>query len=66
MYSTLGGGEHSHLGLVCSPQTYANLVPCNTPYIKPTNPDQLSIEGSETQYQIVQHCDEDTKALCVF
>ena len=66
VHSTLEGGEHSHLGLVFSPQTCATLVPCNTPYIKLTNPGQLSIEGTKTPYQIVQRCDEDTKALCVF
>lgn len=57
VHSTLGGGEHDHLGLVCSPQTYATLVPGNTPYNKPTNSGRLVIDGNETQYQIAQRRD---------
>ena len=48
VYSTLGGGEHGHLGLVCSPQTYTTLVPGNTPCIKPANPGRLVLDGTET------------------
>ena len=66
VHSTLGGGEHGHLGLVCLPETYATLVLGNTPYIKPTNPGQLVIDGTETQYQITQCRDEHTEALRVF
>ena len=66
VHSTLGGGEHGHLGLVCSPQTYATLVPGNTPYIKPANPGRLVIDGTETQYQIAQRRDEHAEALRVF
>ena len=52
VHTILGGGEHSHLGLVCSPTIYATFVPVNTPYIKPPNPGRLIIEGTETHYQI--------------
>ena len=33
VYTTLGGGENGHLGLICSEEAYATLVPANTPYI---------------------------------
>ena len=66
VHSTLGGGEHGHLGLVCSPATYATLVPGNTPYIKPPNPGRLIIDGTETQYQIAQRRDEHAEALRMF
>ena len=66
VHSTLGGGAHGHLGLVCSPETYATLVPGNTPYIRPVNPGRLIIEGTETQYQIAQRRDEHAEALRVF
>ena len=58
VHTTLGGGEHGHLGLVCSPATYATLVPGNTPYVNPPNPGRLIIDGTETQYQIAQRRDE--------
>ena len=66
VHSTLGGGEHGHLGLVCSPEIYATLVPDNTPYIKPQNPGRLMIEGTETQYQIAQRRNEHAEALRMF
>ena len=66
VHSTLGGGAHGHLGLVCSPETYATLVPGNTPYIRPVNPGRLIIEGTETQYEIAQRRDEHAEALRVF
>ena len=49
VHSTLGGGEYSHLELVCSPATYyAILIPDNNPYIKPHNPVCLVIKENET------------------
>ena len=66
VHSTLGRGEHGHLGLVCSPATYATLVSGNTPYIKPTNPGHLVIKGNETQYQIAQCRDDYQEALRCF
>ena len=63
VHTTLGGGEHGHLGLVCSPKTYATLVPGNTPYIKSPNPGRLIIDGTETQYQIAQRRDKHEEAL---
>ena len=66
VHCTLGGGDHGHLGLVCSSETYATLVPGNTPYIKPPNPGRLRIEGTETQYQIAQRKDKHAEALRIF
>ena len=66
MYSTYGGGEHSHLCLICSPATYATLVLGNTPYIKPPNPRRLIIEGNEMQYQIAQCWEKHEEALRLF
>ena len=66
VHTALGGSEHGHLGLVCSPATYATLVPGNTPYIKQYNPGRLIIEGIETQYQIAQRRDEHSEALRLF
>lgn len=66
VHTTLGGGEHGHLGLVCSPETYATLVPGNTPYIKQPNPGRLIIDGTETQYQIAQRREEHAEALRLF
>ena len=66
VHSTLGGGKHGHLGLICSPETYSTLVLGNTSYVKPTNPGRLVIDGTETQYQIAQRRDEHTEALRVF
>ncbi len=65
-HSTLGGGGHGHLGLVCSPNTYATLVPGNIPYIKGPTPGRLIIQGTETQYQIAQRREEHTDALRMF
>ena len=64
--SILGGGENGHLGLVVTPETYATLVPGNTPYIRPQNPGSLLILGNETQHQIAQRRDEHATATKVF
>ena len=66
VHSTLGGEEHGHLGLGCSPTTYTTLVLGNTPYIKPPNPGRLVIEGNESHYQIMQHRDKHQEALRMF
>ena len=66
VHTTLGGGAHGHLGLVCSSTTYATLVPSNTPYERPRNPERLQIEGTETQYQIAQRNQEYQEALRLF
>ena len=60
--TALGGGANGHLGLVCSPATYATLVPGNTPYERPVNPGQLQIAGNETQYRIAQRNQEHREA----
>ena len=64
--SPLGGGENGHLGLVCSPEAYATLVPGNNPYIRPQNPGRLLIIGTETQYQIAQRKEEHREATRLF
>jgi len=64
--TSLGGGANGHLGLVCSPETYQELVPGDTPYIRPTNPGRLQILGTETQYQIAQRRDEHDEATRLF
>ena len=62
----LGGGQHGHLGLVCTPETYATLVPANTPYERPQDPGRFIIEGTETQYQIAQRRDEHAEDVRLF
>ena len=62
----LGGGQHGHLGLVCTPEAYATLVPENEPYIRPQNPGILTIEGNETQHQIAQRKAEHEAAVRLF
>ena len=64
--TSLGGGENGHLGLVCSPETYATLVPGDTPYERPVNPGELQLEGTETQYQIAQRNREHVEATRLF
>ena len=64
--TSLGGGENGHLGLVCSPEAYAALVPGNTPYIRPENPGTLQIQGTETKYQISQRKEEHQEATRLF
>eukprot|EP00957_Ditylum_brightwellii_P183930 14010238-Ditylum_brightwellii.AAC.1 len=49
---TLGGGRHSHLGLVMTPQDYA-LIPNTTAYLQPLQP-LLTLPQNGTQYQITQ------------
>ena len=34
--STLGGGQHGHIGIIMTPQLYTTLA--NTPYKSPTHP----------------------------
>ena len=63
----LGGGDHSHLGLVCTPQTYQVLVPAAEQYIHPENPGRLVLaEASLTQYQIAQAREEHEESTRLF
>ena len=63
VHSILGGGDHGHLGLICSPETYATLVLDNIPYITAPNLGRLVIQGTKTQYQIAQRQNEHAEAL---
>ena len=64
----LVGGEHGHLGLVCSDETYQALVPGVEPYERPTNPGPLDIDTDDclTQYQIAQERDQHAEAIRLF
>ena len=60
--STLGGGQHGHLGLVLTSDEY-KIVAHGTPYVKPTLP-QLNTETGDTQFQLAQKQHQyDTKIL---
>ena len=50
--SDLGGGEHGHLGLVCTPEAYLSLVPNTEAYIRPKNPGRLAVKDGLTGLQI--------------
>ena len=64
----LGGGGNGHLGLVCSNETYQELVPGVKPYLRPDNPGPLDLDQDNrlTQYQIAQECDQHAKAIQLF
>ena len=62
----LDGDQNGHPGLVVTPETYATLVPGNTPYKRPANPGRLQITRNETQYQIAQRRDENEEATRLF
>ena len=48
--SDLGGGQHGHLGLVCTQAAYAALVPQAPAYTRPVNPGRLAVTSNLTQY----------------
>eukprot|EP00957_Ditylum_brightwellii_P163413 12441815-Ditylum_brightwellii.AAC.1 len=50
--TTLGDGQHGHLGMVMTAQDYA-LVPSTTAYIQPPQP-ILILPQNGMQYQITQ------------
>ena len=49
--TTLGGGSHGHLGLVCSATVYA-AIPGTAAYTRAPNPGALVIPQGSTQYEI--------------
>ena len=53
VHTTLGGGQHGHLGLALSPAEYA-AIPNTAVYIKPNHPGLLQIAPNTTQFQIIQ------------
>lgn len=62
----LGGGEHGHLGLVCTPEAYLSLVPNAAVYTRPTNHGRLTVIDGLTQYQIAQIRDKHAESMRVF
>ena len=64
--SDLGGGEHGHLGLVCTPEAYHSFVPNAPPYVQPSNPGRLVVEEGLSQYQIAQVRNEHAESTRVF
>ena len=51
VHTSLGGGLHGHLGLVCKPAVYAGIA--TTPYVQPGSPGILTIAGG-TAHEIAQ------------
>ena len=51
--TTLGGGNHGHLGLVITQTAYERIAP-GTPYNRPANPGFFDVVQDGTQYQIAQ------------
>ena len=66
VHTDLGGGEDGHLGLVCTPEVYQELVPTGDPYDRPENPGRLNLQLGMTQYEIAQARDEHAEATRVF
>ena len=65
--TVLGGGEHGHLGLVCTNTAYRALIPGIDLYDRPTNPGPLNIAtDSLTQYQIAQAREEHSERTRLF
>ena len=65
VYTTLGGGHHRHLGLVCTPATYAT-IPNTQVYNRPAAPGPLNVDQGLAQYQIAQARDTHNKETCLF
>ena len=65
VHTTLGGGHHGHLGLVCSDATYAT-IPNAQPYVRPVAPGALTIIQPATQYEIAQQRDQHNEETRVF
>ena len=50
IHTTLGGGQHGHLGLVLTPQQYALLYP--HPYNRPPRPPPLMIPAYQLPHEV--------------
>lgn len=50
IHTTLGGGQHGHLGLVLTPQQYALLTP--QPYVRPPRPPPLVIPAFQLPHVV--------------
>ena len=66
VHMDLGGGQDGHLGLVCSPEVYQELVPNGEPYIRPNNPGRLHLDLGMTRYEIAHASDEHNEETRVF
>ena len=51
--STLGGGQHGHLGLTTNATTYTRIA--STPYVRPTAPAPLGPNNTGTAAQIAEN-----------
>ena len=65
VHTTLGGGQHGHLGLVCTAAVYAT-IPNTQAYQRPPNPEPLNIAPGATQYQIVQQKEQHAEDIRLF
>ena len=65
VHTTLGGDHHGHLGLVCSPTTYAT-IPNTQTYLCPNAPGPLTLAQGLTQFQIAQERDQQSKNTRLF
>ena len=66
VHTSLGGGNHGHLGMTVSPAIYATIS--NTPFVPPPNPAQPNLTGF-TGLQIMaanRHFDADKRKFTEF
>eukprot|EP00957_Ditylum_brightwellii_P057583 4366298-Ditylum_brightwellii.AAC.1 len=61
----LGGGAHSHLGLICTAAVYASITG-TTPYIYPSSPCPLTLPHPATQHEIATTRDTHQEAHYLF
>ena len=64
VHTSLGGGQHGHLGLVKRPERYADIEDTE-PYQRPVNPGILEVEGG-TAFEIAQQKAEHEEATRLF
>ena len=65
VHTILGGGAYGHLGLVLTPEQYAQ-VPDSTPYEKPEHPGVFEVVEQGTQYQILANEHKYQEAIRLF
>ena len=64
VHTILGGGAYGHLGLVLTPEQYAQ-VPNSAPYEKPEHPGVHQVAPG-TQFHIIAHENEHHEAIRLF
>ena len=62
VHTTLGGGQHGHLGLVLTAAQYA-AIPGTQPYERPQHPGALDVPNNATQFIILNLRDQHQEAL---